>query len=186
MKDRFGKLEGGRLVVAPTSLETADGVVMNPTPGRYLAEGWKRIFDDPPEAEEGDHADADLPAAAGEGGGSGGRCGGRASRLLEAEARRRPEAGGPLGPHEDVDRGAGALRPLPRRAGRARGQRVVRARPRRAEGALAPHGRGDRGDPRRVHGGLKERRIGWVKIRITRCSRRWSRPCGRRAASARR
>ena len=34
MKDRFGKLEGGRLVVAPASLETADGVVMNPTPGR--------------------------------------------------------------------------------------------------------------------------------------------------------
>ena len=53
MKDRFGKLEGGRLVVAPASLETAHGVVMNPTPGRYLAEGWKRIFDDPPEAEEG-------------------------------------------------------------------------------------------------------------------------------------
>lgn len=53
MKERFGKLEGGRLVVAPASLETADGVVMNPTPERYLAEGWKRVFDDPPEAEEG-------------------------------------------------------------------------------------------------------------------------------------
>ena len=53
MKERFGRLEGGRLVPAPASLETADGVVMNPTPGRYLAEGWKRIFDDPPEAEEG-------------------------------------------------------------------------------------------------------------------------------------
>ena len=53
MKDRFGKLEGGRLVNAPASLETADGVVMNPTPERYLAEGWKRVFDDPPEAEEG-------------------------------------------------------------------------------------------------------------------------------------
>ena len=53
MKERFGRLEGGRLVPAPASLERADGVVMNPTPGRYLAEGWKRVFDDPPEAEEG-------------------------------------------------------------------------------------------------------------------------------------
>ena len=53
MKERFGRLEGGRLVPAPASLETADGVVMNPTPERYLAEGWKRVFDDPPEAEEG-------------------------------------------------------------------------------------------------------------------------------------
>ena len=52
MKERFGKLEGGRLVPAPAGRETADGVVMNPTPGRYLAEGWKRVFDDPPEAEE--------------------------------------------------------------------------------------------------------------------------------------
>lgn len=53
MKERFGRLEGGRLVNAPASLETADGVVMNPTPERYLAEGWKRVLDDPPEAEEG-------------------------------------------------------------------------------------------------------------------------------------
>ena len=45
MNTKYGKLVDGRLVYAPVSLDTGDGVKMNPSEASYLAAGWKKVVD---------------------------------------------------------------------------------------------------------------------------------------------
>ena len=53
MNRKYGKLVGGEIAYAPESLETEGGVVMNPTEATYLAAGWKKVVEEPPEPQEG-------------------------------------------------------------------------------------------------------------------------------------
>ena len=53
MNTKYGRLENGRIEYAPASLETEDGVKMNPGEASYLAAGWKRVVDEPPAPEPG-------------------------------------------------------------------------------------------------------------------------------------
>ena len=53
MNTKYGRLENGRMEYAPSSLETEDGVKMNPCEGSYLAAGWKKVVDERPTAEPG-------------------------------------------------------------------------------------------------------------------------------------
>ena len=53
MNMKFGKLTDGQIEYAPNSLDTGDGVKMNPSEASYLAAGWKKVADDPPAPENG-------------------------------------------------------------------------------------------------------------------------------------
>lgn len=53
MNTKYGRLSNGRIEYAPSSLDTGDGVKMNPSGESYLAAGWKRVVDAKPEPEEG-------------------------------------------------------------------------------------------------------------------------------------
>lgn len=53
MNSRFGKLEDGRVVYAPDSLDAGGAKTLNPTDASYLAAGWLKVVDEPPEPEEG-------------------------------------------------------------------------------------------------------------------------------------
>jgi len=54
MNRNYGKLVGGEVEYAPEKIAKDDGtVVSNPSSETYLANGWKRIVDDPPETQEG-------------------------------------------------------------------------------------------------------------------------------------
>ena len=53
MNTKYGKLVDGRLVYAPVSLDTGDGVKMNPSEASYLAAGWKKVVDVKPAPEAG-------------------------------------------------------------------------------------------------------------------------------------
>ena len=54
MNRNYGKLAGGEVEYAPAKITKDDGtVVMSPSAETYLDAGWKRIVDDPPEAEAG-------------------------------------------------------------------------------------------------------------------------------------
>ena len=69
MNTKYGRLSNGRIEYAPSSLETEDGVKMNPSEASYLAAGWKKVVDVKPTAEAGHRAevsgwreDADTPS----------------------------------------------------------------------------------------------------------------------------
>ena len=54
MNRNYGRLAGGEIEYAPGKITKDDGtVVSNPSPATYLAHGWRRVVDKPPEAEEG-------------------------------------------------------------------------------------------------------------------------------------
>ena len=54
MNRNYGKLVGCEVEYAPAKITKADGtVVSNPSAETYLANGWKRIVDDPPAADAG-------------------------------------------------------------------------------------------------------------------------------------
>ena len=54
MNRNYGKLVGGEVEYAPAKITKDDGtVVSNPSAETYLAGGWKRLVDDPPEADAG-------------------------------------------------------------------------------------------------------------------------------------
>ena len=53
MNTKYGRLSNGRIEYAPVSLDTEDGVKMNPSEASYLAAGWKKVVDVRPTAEPG-------------------------------------------------------------------------------------------------------------------------------------
>ena len=53
METKYGKLVEGEIVYAPASLDTENGKLMNPAEASYLAAGWKKVVEEPPEPEEG-------------------------------------------------------------------------------------------------------------------------------------
>ena len=53
MNTKYGRLKNGRIEYAPVSLDTEDGVMMNPSEASYLAAGWKKVVDVRPTAEPG-------------------------------------------------------------------------------------------------------------------------------------
>ena len=53
MNAKFGKLTNGQIEYAPVSLDTGEGVKMNPSEASYLAAGWKRVVDERPPAQDG-------------------------------------------------------------------------------------------------------------------------------------
>ena len=53
MNTKYGRLSNGRIEYAPSSLETEDGVKMNPSEASYLAAGWKKVVDVKPTVEAG-------------------------------------------------------------------------------------------------------------------------------------
>ena len=53
MNMNYGRLSEGRIEYAPSSLDTEDGVKMNPSEASYLAAGWKKVVDARPTAEPG-------------------------------------------------------------------------------------------------------------------------------------
>ena len=53
MNTKYGRLTNGRIEYAPSSLDTEDGVKMNPSEASYLAAGWKKVVDVKPTAEPG-------------------------------------------------------------------------------------------------------------------------------------
>ena len=53
MNMNYGRLSEGRIEYAPSSLDTEDGVKMNPSEASYLAAGWKKVVDERPTAEPG-------------------------------------------------------------------------------------------------------------------------------------
>lgn len=53
MNTKYGKLTDGQIVYAPNSLDTGNGVKMNPSETSYLAAGWKKVVDEPPAPENG-------------------------------------------------------------------------------------------------------------------------------------
>ena len=55
MNTKFGKLTDGKIVHAPKSIETDDGIVVNPSEKTYLANGWKKVVDEKPKVEPGFH-----------------------------------------------------------------------------------------------------------------------------------
>ena len=52
MNAKYGKLVDGEIVYAPSVLETEEGVKSNPSEASYLAAGWKKVVEEPPEPEE--------------------------------------------------------------------------------------------------------------------------------------
>jgi len=53
MNSKYGKLENGKIVYAPESLDSGSGVTLNPSEQTYLQAGWKKVVDLPPNPEEG-------------------------------------------------------------------------------------------------------------------------------------
>ena len=53
MNTKYGRLTNGRIEYAPISLDTGDGVKMNPSEASYLAAGWKKVVDVRPTTEPG-------------------------------------------------------------------------------------------------------------------------------------
>ena len=53
METKYGKLVEGEIVYAPASLDAENGKLMNPSAASYLAAGWKKVVEEPPEPEEG-------------------------------------------------------------------------------------------------------------------------------------
>ena len=53
METKYGKLVEGEIVYAPASLDTENGKLMNPSAASYLAAGWKKVVEEPPEPEAG-------------------------------------------------------------------------------------------------------------------------------------
>ena len=106
MNTDYGKLADGKVVYAPNAIETEGGVKVNPSEESYLAAGWKRVVDEPPEPQEGCTVEpsgwtetaaaltrtykqvprTDAPDAGGEGGGAGG---GRDADMSPSTAGRR-------------------------------------------------------------------------------------------------
>ena len=56
MNTKYGRLSNGRIEYAPSSLDTGDGVKMNPSEASYLAAGWKKVVDVMPTVEAGHRA----------------------------------------------------------------------------------------------------------------------------------
>ena len=103
METKYGKLVGGEIEYAPASLDTESGKLMNPTEASYLAAGWKKVVEDPPQANEGctvepsgwtetetalvrTYKQVPKPAAPEAEGGQGGAGGGRDSDMPSAPA----------------------------------------------------------------------------------------------------
>ena len=104
MNTKYGKLVDGEVVYAPPTLDTEDGKKMNPSEESYLAEGWKKVVENPPQPNDGctvepsgwtetettlerTYKQVPKPAAPGaEGGGQGGSGGGRDSDMPSAPA----------------------------------------------------------------------------------------------------
>ena len=104
MNTEYGRLVDGKIVYAPQTLGTEGVVKMNPSEESYLAAGWKKVVEDPPQANEGctvepsgwtetettlvrTYKQVPKPAAPeAEGGGSGGTGGGRDSDMPSAPA----------------------------------------------------------------------------------------------------
>ena len=104
METKYGKLVDGQIVYAPNALESEGGVMMNPSEESYLAAGWKRVVEEPPEPQGGctvepsawtetettltrTYKQVPKPAAPeAEGGGQGGAGGGRDSDMPSAPA----------------------------------------------------------------------------------------------------
>ena len=53
MNTKYGRLANGRIEYAPSTLDTGDGVKMNPSEASYLAAGWKKVVDERPAPEPG-------------------------------------------------------------------------------------------------------------------------------------
>ena len=53
MNTKYGRIKNGQIEYAPSSLETEDGVKINPTKASDLAAGWKKVVDVKPTAEAG-------------------------------------------------------------------------------------------------------------------------------------
>ena len=53
MNKKYGRLVDGQIEYAPKSLDTKDGIKMNPSKASYLAEGWKKVVDVKPTADAG-------------------------------------------------------------------------------------------------------------------------------------
>ena len=53
METKYGKMVEGEIVYAPASLDTENGKLMNPSAASYLAAGWKKVLEEPPDPEEG-------------------------------------------------------------------------------------------------------------------------------------
>ena len=162
MNTKYGRLTNGRIEYAPISLDTGDGVKMNPSEASYLAAGWKKVVDVRPTTEPGCRVEVSgwnesedtltcvYKVVPGEAPATGPRV---FSKLKLVAA---PQGGGQVGSRQDVGRGARVLRLLCRRAELPRGQPAIHRGPRRHQG-LRPHdGRAGRGDPLQVHlrGGL--------------------------------
>ena len=104
MNTEYGKLVDGQIVYAPKTLGSGDEVKMNPSEESYLAEGWKKVVENPPQANDGctvepsgwtetgttlnrTYKQVPKPAAPeAEGGGQGGAGGGRDSDMPSAPA----------------------------------------------------------------------------------------------------
>ena len=104
MNTEYGKLVDGQIVYAPKTLGSGDEVKMNPSEESYLAEGWKKVVENPPQPSDGctvepsgwtetettltrPYTQVPTPAAPGEdGGGQGGSGGGRDSDMPSAPA----------------------------------------------------------------------------------------------------
>ena len=57
MNLKYGKIVGGEIVYAPSALSVEGTLKVNPSEASYLAAGWKKVKDEPPEAEEGRHVE---------------------------------------------------------------------------------------------------------------------------------
>lgn len=57
MNTKYGRLSNGRIEYAPSSLDTADGVKMNPSEASYLAAVWKKVVDVKPTVEPGNRVE---------------------------------------------------------------------------------------------------------------------------------
>lgn len=53
MNMKFGKLSNGQIEYAPETLAVNGAIKVNPTDESYLAAGWKRVVNNPPEPEPG-------------------------------------------------------------------------------------------------------------------------------------
>lgn len=49
MNKDYGRLENGELIYAPAALQRNGTLCVNPSSGSYLASGWKKIVDNPPQ-----------------------------------------------------------------------------------------------------------------------------------------
>lgn len=53
MNTKYARLVNGRIEYAPKTLDTAEGIKMNPSKASYLAAGWKKVVDVRPAVEAG-------------------------------------------------------------------------------------------------------------------------------------